>query len=112
MRTPRWPVSPALATLARVKISLEQIRHVATLARLALTAEEEHAMTETLDAILTYIDKLDALDTTDVEPTAHVLDLGTRWREDVVTNQPDADRLLANAPAREDDLFRVPRIIE
>lgn len=69
-------------------------------------------MTETLDAILTYIDKLDQLDTTEVEPTAHVLDLGTRWREDVVTNQPDAEALLANAPAREDDLFHVPKIIE
>ena len=103
---------PSLATLAAVKISPEQIRHVATLARLALTEEEEHAMTETLDAILTYIDKLDEIDTTEVEPTAHVLDLGTRWREDVVTNHPDTEALLANAPAREDDLVRVPRIIE
>ncbi len=82
------------------------------LARLRLTPEEEEAMTATLDAVLTYIAKLDELDTEGVEPTAHILDLPTPWRDDVVVNEPDTDALLANAPARDGDFFRVPKIIE
>jgi len=95
-----------------VKITRDEIRHVALLARLALDPAEEEAMTATLDAILTYMEKLAKLDTSAVEPTAHILDLPTPWRDDVVTNTPDADRLLANAPARDGDFFRVPKIIE
>jgi aspartyl-tRNA(Asn)/glutamyl-tRNA(Gln) amidotransferase subunit C len=95
-----------------VKISAQDIRHVALLARLELTAEEEASMAASLDAILTYIEKLNALDTTGVEPTAHIIDLDTPWREDRVVNGPDTAALLANAPARDGDLFRVPKIIE
>jgi aspartyl-tRNA(Asn)/glutamyl-tRNA(Gln) amidotransferase subunit C len=95
-----------------VKISRDEIRHVALLARLALDPAEEEAMMATLDAILTYMEKLGELDTSAVEPTAHILELPTPWREDVVTNAPDSDALLANAPARDGDFFRVPKIIE
>ncbi len=97
---------------AIVKIAREEIRHVAVLARLALDPAEEEAMTTTLDAILTYVEKLGELDTSAVEPTAHVLDLTPPWRDDVVTNGPDSEALLANAPARDGDFFRVPKIIE
>ena len=82
------------------------------LARLALTPAEEDEMTATLDAVLTYIDKLDELDTSAVEPTAHILDLPTPMRDDAVVNPPAVDALLANAPARDGDFFRVPKIIE
>jgi aspartyl-tRNA(Asn)/glutamyl-tRNA(Gln) amidotransferase subunit C len=95
-----------------VKITRDEIRHVALLARLALDPAEEEAMTATLDDILTYMEKLDELDTSAVEPTAHILDLPAAWREDTVTNAPDADALLANAPARDGNFFRVPKIIE
>jgi len=95
-----------------VKISRDEIRHVAVLARLELDPAEEEAMTTTLDAILTYIDKLNELDTSAVEPTAQVLDRLPSWRDDVVTNGEDTDALLANAPARDGDFFRVPKIIE
>jgi aspartyl-tRNA(Asn)/glutamyl-tRNA(Gln) amidotransferase subunit C len=98
--------------LAAVKISRDEIRHVAVLARLALDPAEEEAMTTTLDAILTYVEKLGELDTSAVEPTAHVLDVAPPWREDIVTNAPNSDALLANAPARDGDFFRVPKIIE
>jgi len=101
-----------LAKLYAVKISRDEIRHVAVLARLALDPAEEEAMTATLDAILTYMEKLAELDTSSVEPTAHILDLPTPWREDRVTNSPAAAALLANAPARDGDFFRVPKIIE
>jgi aspartyl-tRNA(Asn)/glutamyl-tRNA(Gln) amidotransferase subunit C len=95
-----------------VKISPAEVRHVALLARLALTPAEEAELTTTLDQILQHIDKLNQLDTSSVEPTAHIVAVETPWREDTVTNAPDTDALLANAPARDDDLFLVPKIID
>jgi len=97
---------------APVKISVDEIRHVALLARLALTPTEETELATTLDQILQHMDKLNQLDTTDVEPTAHIVAVDVPWREDVVTNAPDTEALLANAPARDDDLFLVPKIID
>ncbi|MEO6027711.1 MAG: Asp-tRNA(Asn)/Glu-tRNA(Gln) amidotransferase subunit GatC [Candidatus Binatia bacterium] len=93
-------------------MSVEQIRHVALLARLALTPAEEEELTTNLGQILQHMDKLNQLDTSGVEPTAHIVAVDTPWREDVVTNAPDTDALLANAPARDDDLFLVPKIID
>ena len=101
-----------LATLRAVKISREEIRHVAMLARLALDPAEEEAMATTLDAILTYMEKLAELDTSAVEPTAHIVELEAPWRDDRVLNAPDTEALLANAPVRDGDFFRVPKIIE
>lgn len=95
-----------------MKISPEQIRHVALLARLALTPAEEADLTVTIDQILQHMEQLNRLDTTDVEPTAHIVAVDTPWRDDVVTNAPDTVALLANAPARDDDLFLVPKIID
>jgi len=95
-----------------VKISRDEIRHVAVLARLALDPAEEEAMTTTLDAILTYVEKLGELDTSAVEPTAHVEDFGALLRPDSVENPPAGDEPLTNAPARDGRFFRVPKIIE
>ena len=81
------------------------------LARLALEPDEEEAMAATLDAVLTYMEKLGELDTASVEPTPHVLDVTAPLREDRVANTPD-EQLLANAPARDGMFFRVPKIIE
>ena len=88
------------------------MRNIALLARLELSAAEEAALTEQLGHILHYFEKLGALDTTDVEPTAHVVDLADAYRDDVVTNPPAPDSLRANAPARIDNFFKVPKIIE
>lgn len=93
-------------------ITLEDIRRVATLARLELTTAEEHALVEHFDKILTYMEKLNSLDTAHVEPTAHAVTVPSPLREDRVTNQPNTEALLANAPAREDHFFKVPKIIE
>ena len=94
------------------RIDLEQVRHVARLARLELSPEEEARLAADLSAIVSYIDKLNQLDTASVEPTAQVAEAGTPMRDDTVTNRPDAAAMLANAPAREGNLFLVPRIIE
>jgi aspartyl-tRNA(Asn)/glutamyl-tRNA(Gln) amidotransferase subunit C len=98
--------------MAEAKIGLEGVRHVARLARLDLEAEEEAKLQHDLSAILEYIEKLNELDLTGVEPTAQVGEAGTPMRDDVVTNEPAPEAVLANAPAREGFWFKVPKIIE
>ena len=94
------------------RISLDEVVHVARLARLDLSAEEKERMRRELDAILAYIDKLRALDTAGVEPTSHAVPLANVMREDEPRPSfPQAD-MLANAPERAGEFFRVPRIIE
>lgn len=95
-----------------MKISPEDVRHVALLARLELSPEEERQFVGQLDAILGYVAKLTELDTEGVPPTAHVLDLGEVFREDAVRNPPDVESLLQNAPDRSANFFKVPKIIE
>jgi aspartyl-tRNA(Asn)/glutamyl-tRNA(Gln) amidotransferase subunit C len=94
------------------RINLDQVRHVARLARLELAPAEELSLQADLSAILTYVDKLNQLDTSNVEPTAQVGEAGTPMREDAVLNPPAAEAMLANAPARMNNFFRVPKIIE
>lgn len=98
--------------MAESKISVEQVRHVARLARLELSPADETALRANLSEILEYIDQLNRLDTSAVAPTAQVGEAGTPLREDVVANRPEPDAMLANAPARAGRLFKVPRIIE
>ncbi len=75
------------------KISIEQVRHVARLARLELDPADEQSLQANLSEILTYIDKLNELDTANVPPTAQVGEAGTPMRDDVVTNPPAADEM-------------------
>lgn len=89
-----------------------QLHHIALLARLELSPEEEEAFAAQLDHILQHFETLQQLDTASVEPTAHIVDLDTGLRDDVVRNTPDADALLANAPQRDGHYFKVPKIIE
>ena len=95
-----------------MKISFEEVEHVAKLARLALSEEERERMRAQLDAILTYIDKLNELDTSQVEPTSHVIPVTNVFREDRVCPSLSQEQALANAPDRQEALFRVPRILE
>lgn len=85
---------------------------MAALARLKLAPGDEERLTADLDHILDAFARLRALDTEQVAPTAHVEDFGALLREDVVQNPPAGDEPLANAPARDGRLFRVPKIIE
>ncbi|MGH7316613.1 MAG: Asp-tRNA(Asn)/Glu-tRNA(Gln) amidotransferase subunit GatC [Candidatus Rokuibacteriota bacterium] len=94
------------------KISAKDVEHVARLARLELSAAEKDRMSRELDDILTYIDKLRALDTTGVEPTSHAVPVTNVMRDDVPWPSLPRAETLANAPDRRGELFRVPRIIE
>lgn len=95
-----------------MKISREEVERVAVLARLKLSAEEKERLTEQLDKILQYMEKLNRLDTAEVEPLAHAVDIVNAFREDKVVRKGDSESLLANAPGREKDFFKVPKIIE
>ncbi|HET8531489.1 MAG TPA: Asp-tRNA(Asn)/Glu-tRNA(Gln) amidotransferase subunit GatC [Methylomirabilota bacterium] len=96
----------------KTKISLEEVDHVARLARLELSAADKERMRSELDGILSYIDKLRALDTRDVEPTSHAVPVTNVMRDDVECPSLPQEDMLANAPDRHRDMFRVPRIIE
>jgi aspartyl-tRNA(Asn)/glutamyl-tRNA(Gln) amidotransferase subunit C len=95
-----------------VELSRDQVQKIAMLARLELTEEEETRLARQLGQILEYIETLQEIDTTDVAPTAHIVDSENPMREDRVTNAPQADAMLANAPERDGDHFKVPKIIE
>lgn len=95
-----------------MKLTREEVQQVAVLARLQLNPDEEERFREQLDQILEYVGKLNQLDTSGIEPFSHGEDIATPLREDIVTNQPNPEGLLANAPARVNDFFQVPKIIE
>ena len=95
-----------------MKITREEVRRVALLARLQFSPEEEALLTGQLDAILEYMEKLNRLDTEKVEPLAHAVDIVNAFRDDRVTHEPQPENLLANAPAKENSFFKVPKIIE
>ena len=90
----------------------EDVAQIVLLARLRLLPEEVDQLTAELQGILQHMDKLKELDTSEVEPFAQALDTTNAFREDVVTNIPNPEGILANAPAKAKSFFKVPRIIE
>jgi len=93
-------------------LTLEQVRHIARLARLRLTAEEERRYTGQLSAILDYAERLQRVDTADVPPTAGVQDLRAPLRPDSPRAALPRERVLANAPATDDGMFLVPPVLD
>ena len=95
-----------------MKITATEIAHVAKLARLELTEAEKESFTGQMDAILSYVDKLNELDTTGIIPTAHAVPMENAFREDVTAPSIGIDNALGNAPDRVESFFRVPKVIE
>ncbi len=93
-------------------ISDETIEYVGILAKLELSAQEREQAKKDIGRMLDYIDKLNELDTSQVEPLSHVFPVHNVFREDVVTNQDQRDVILANAPACKDGSFKVPKTVE
>ena len=93
-------------------IDRDTVKHVAMLARLAMSEQELGRFTKQLNDILDYIDKLNELDTSAVEPMSHALALKNVFRPDEPGRPLSQDRALGNAPERGQGFFRVPRIIE
>ena len=94
------------------KIDETQVRRVALLSRLELSDQEVSQFSTQLSAIFEYIEKLNELDTENVEPLAHCLPIHNVLREDVPQPSLSNDAALANAPEREDEYFKVPKILD
>jgi len=92
-----------------MKISVE---YISKLARLSVSEKEREAFRAQLQGILSYMEKLNELDTKDIEPTSHVVSLSNVMRDDVQRDSISREDALANAPDRTDKFYRVPRIIE
>lgn len=93
-------------------IQEQDVRHIAKLARLQLADEEVAAYTDQVGRILGFFDELKAIDTAGVPLTSHPVPVTNHFRQDVVVTPPGVEAVLANAPQREGDYFRVPRILE
>jgi aspartyl-tRNA(Asn)/glutamyl-tRNA(Gln) amidotransferase subunit C len=88
------------------------IEKVAKLARLELSAEEKHTFGNQLEQILTYMEQLNRIDTTGVEPTSHAIPIQNAFREDETRPSYSREEVLGIGPEEEDGHFKVPRIIE
>lgn len=93
-------------------LTREEVLHIARLARLRLTEEEVELYREQLGRILAYFKKLGELDTSEVEPTSHVLDVKNVWRADEPRPSVSQEEALRNAPKKRDGYFEVPQVIE
>jgi len=93
------------------KITGQEVRHVALLARLELSDTEEQRMTGQINSILEYMDKLNELDTKDVPPTTHAIQLQNVFRPDLVQRSLERAESLANAPGTDGVNFVVPKVI-
>ena len=94
-----------------MKISSQQVEKVAQLARLDIAEDQVDQIAEQLAAILDYVEKLNEVDTQDVPPTAHAIDVTNAFREDKVRDHLANEIALANAPAKEEGGFVVPKVI-
>lgn len=94
------------------RITEETIDYVSILAKLKLSETERVQAKEDMQKMLDYIDKLNELDTTGVEPMSHVFSVNNVFREDVVTNGDDRENILSNAPEKKEGQFKVPKTVE
>jgi aspartyl-tRNA(Asn)/glutamyl-tRNA(Gln) amidotransferase subunit C len=93
-------------------LTIEQMRHVAKLARLELSDEKLQQLMGHINALMSHFERLQALPTDEVEPTSHSIPVYNAFREDVPGSPLPREEVLANAPQARDGLFIVPRIVE
>jgi len=95
-----------------LKLTKDDVRYVADLARLEFDEKETDSLVGQLQKILEYEQELNELDTTGVEPTAHAFSLNNVLREDVVKESLDREEALSNAPEKDQGCFKVPKVLE
>ncbi|MBE7021758.1 MAG: Asp-tRNA(Asn)/Glu-tRNA(Gln) amidotransferase subunit GatC [Ruminococcaceae bacterium] len=95
-----------------MKISKEEVLHVAKLARLKLSDAEAEALSKDMESIIGFANKLNELDTEGIVPTAHAIPMSNAFREDVVKPSYDREEMLKNAPSAEDGGYTVPKVVE
>lgn len=91
-------------------ITIKDVEHVAKLARLELSEAEKEIFTKQLDSILNYVEQMNEVDTTGIEPMSHIVPVTNVMREDEVVYTNTKEELMQNAPEEEDGFFRVPKI--
>ena len=91
-------------------ITIKDVEHVAKLARLELTKKKKVKFSKQLGDILKYVEQMNKVDTTDIEPMSHAIPIVNVMREDKVVSEQTKEELMANAPSEEDGFFRVPKI--
>ena len=94
-----------------MSVSIEDVKYIAELARLQFAEEELKQVAGDMNSILTYMEKLNELDTKDVEPMTHVLDVKNVFRKEGVQQRISHDEALKNAPDADSEYFRVPKVI-
>lgn len=92
-------------------VTIKDVEYIAELARLEFTEEEKKLFTEQLNQILEYVEQLNSVNTDDVPPLSHVLELTNVFREDVVKPSIPTEEALKNAPSATEEFFRVPKVI-
>jgi aspartyl-tRNA(Asn)/glutamyl-tRNA(Gln) amidotransferase subunit C len=95
-----------------MQVDAAAVRRIARLARIRVTEEEAKALEQEISGILDWVKQLDEVDTSGVEPMTSVIPMLLKQRPDVVTDGGIADEVVANAPAREDHFFVVPKVVE
>ena len=95
-----------------MSVDAKTVRDIAHLARIAVSEEEVEHLQGELNAILAFVEQLNEVDVTNVEPMTSVTPMIMKKRPDVVTDGGDAEAILKNAPAREGDYFAVPKVVE
>ena len=95
-----------------MEITQKDVEYIAELARLELTGQEKSLYAGQLKNILSWMEELNSADTSGIEPTAHILGLENVLREDKPEPFPDREAILKNAPQREGDYVKVPKVIE
>ncbi len=88
------------------------VDNVAMLSRLSFTEEEKEALTKDLENIIAFANELSQIDTTGVEPTAHIMPIKNRFRKDIAATEFTRDELLSNAPAEYEGCLSVPKVVE
>jgi aspartyl-tRNA(Asn)/glutamyl-tRNA(Gln) amidotransferase subunit C len=95
-----------------MSVDLATVKRVARLARLAVSEEQAERMTGELNGILGFVEQLDEVDVSGVEPMTSVTPMAMKKRADVVTDGNKADAIVANAPATDRNFFQVPKVVE
>lgn len=95
-----------------MKITSEDVKHIARLSRLSLSDREIETFSGQLSSIIEYVEQLNSLDTSNIEPTSHVIPLNNIMRDDIPAVSLPVEDALKNAPDRTEKFYRVPKIIE
>ena len=92
-------------------VTIKDVEHIAKLAKLEFTEAEKEKFTHQMNQILEYMEQLNKLETSDIEPLSHVIELSNVFRQDVVKPGVSTEEALKNAPAKTEEFFKVPKVI-